>query len=1353
MAQSTKPSGLKITRKNSKFTASWKIPKGGYDDGQNADYNINQGAWKDLTNAKTANKKTFTIDLSDYYPSDNKTTKIKKVSVRVQGNSKGASTVSDWSVKSFEIEEPKKPSVSTSTGEYSTSFKWLVHDKDNDKFWFSKVEWESVLYRDSSETGGKNISFKADKNAKGQGYVSGTKLSGSSTKSDFSKTITEDGGILGDGHSYTRWFRIKALGPAGDSEWVYEKHTYALPTVATIDGNKTKVSKSRDELNYKCNVFFNTNIGIKRPAEKVEIKYLMTVPGLGLSCPSGASWTTAATPVINKNINDKEKYSKVVDNSGGTTFYIGDTLDPDQCLFFRADVTHDTKTTPGKPYLARINDVPGVMYDPEDLDVQANVSEHTAIVSATNKSQVPDSRLAVTYEDTRTNTIQYLGIIDHNESSTIIKYPETDQSPNFGVMAFAGEVTEGSGQYWMTNDTTVQSGKVYYEAVLLDTDVVYEGKANVFPYLGPYTETLSHVLEFTPLRGTILDFSIVLGETGTTVHVSFNAGESASRMAHFAYNDTATLIEITYDGNKTFSDIQAVSKINSSEKLTVSVSYNTKYPDEGSFTGIYNPVKNIASGANPKALGYYETYDVPTYSIDPIMKSNVIWKGGEIITAPKNIKAERYDQIPGTIRVTWDWSWNEANAIELSWADHIDAWESTDQPSTYNVTKLYSSSWNISGLETGKEWYVRGRYMAGLGEASSFGMYSDIITVDLKSAPLTPTITLTPSTITEDGETTASWVYSTTDGTRQASAELVEVITNDVTGEREYKQINNAQILTAQYYTISAADQEWHAGETHDIAVKVMSESGMASDYYSDPDTVTVAERATCIISDTSLEKYTEHTTDEQGQDVYEVVDALRDMPITVKVISGYEASTDTSVDSSKTYYSRTDTKEYEYEAIIDPQGNPKEQGWYELNNGNYILTNDEEVSVSKSYFVRNGDPEYVYSSIANPSGNPSESNYYEEVLVDEGNKITLVISRAESYDVDRPDETHYGVFEDETVTLLYRHEKGLFTITNDDLIGNLDDGARYNLTATVQDGLGQTSEPSVIEFTVHWAHQAVPPTVSVSILQEEAIAVLTPIAPAEQEDILHYDTKAMFPASGTDGKIYISDDNGTLYRWDGSEYVENTDVCDIYRLSVDKPELIYKGAEFGTTYVDPYPTIGEYGGHRFVTRTINGDYITGDAVKGDFAWTNTSKEDGDIFETHSNIIDFAYGRAYVLYEVGISNSWSKDFKETKYLGGHVQGDWNRGVTRTGSINVTAVSDYDQDLVRTMRELAAYPGICHVRSKDGSSYSADVQINETYEYTRAPRFNKYSLSITRIDSETYDGMTYEEWEESHNQES
>jgi hypothetical protein len=316
----------------------------------------------------------------------------------------------------------------------------------------------------------------------------------------------------------------------------------------------------------------------------------------------------------------------------------------------------------------------------------------------------------------------------------------------------------------------------------------------------------------------------------------------------------------------------------------------------------------------------------------------------------------------------------------------------------------------------------------------------------------------------------------------------------------------------------------------------------------------------------------------------------------------------------------------------------------------------------------------------------------------DEGGTTRVVIERAEDYHIDRPDETTFNGFEGETIAIYSQTGESAITISNDDLIGHLDDGASYRLIATIQDGLGQSAEIAQ-DFEVHWTHQALTPTASVSMDNANMVAQLTPTAPTG---------------------------------------AANTDVCDIYRLSADRPELIYPDAAFGTTYVDPYPTLGEMGGYRFVLRTANGDYITAEDT---LAWMDVSAS----LDAGANIIDFGTGRVLLEYNTDLSHNWSKDFKETKYLGGSIQGDWNPAVSRTGTINTVVTAD-NTETIEIMRRLATYAGICHVRTKDGSSYAADVQVSESYAQDNAHRIVSFNLSITRIDPDGYDGMTLAEWE-------
>lgn len=577
------------------------------------------------------------------------------------------------------------------------------------------------------------------------------------------------------------------------------------------------------------------------------------------------------------------------------------------------------------------------------------------------------------------------------------------------------------------------------------------------------------------------------------------------------------------------------------------------------------------------------------------MQSGIVKSAGDVPVAPANVSLAMTD-IPGTIKVTFDWSWAAATNAELSWADHDDAWNSTDEPSTYVISNIHAAEWNISGLETGKKWYVRVRLSSNTGDSTTYGAYSDIQEIDLASAPAIPVLGLSTNVITADGKVTASWGFVSGDGTAQAFAELAEVSGNT------YTPIAHAQ--TAQYITLDAAEMGWTAGETHVFAVRVVSASGQESAGWSDPVYLTIADPVTASIAETSLVR---QTIIDDGAS--RTVNVLTQMPLMITV----------------------------------------------------------------------------------------------EGAGDNGTTI-VAVERAESYHVSRPDETDFNGFEGETIALCTYTGEDQISIDIKDLLGCLDDGASYRIVAVVQDGFGQSAEDSV-EFEVHWAHQAIKPDAKIIPDDSQLVTYLKPIAPA-----------------------------GAL----------ETDVCDIYRLSVDKPELIYPNAVFGQTYVDPYPAIGVLGGHRFVFKTASGDYIT---EGNEFAWVDTMAGDyGDMINCDANVIDFGSGKVALEYNIDLSNQWKKDFKETAYLGGSVQGDWNTAVSRTGSISGAVVYTDDPEMIEAMRRLAVYPGICHVRTKDGSSYSADVQVSESYSQDTAHEVVSFSLAITRVDPEGYDGMTLEEWE-------
>lgn len=623
-------------------------------------------------------------------------------------------------------------------------------------------------------------------------------------------------------------------------------------------------------------------------------------------------------------------------------------------------------------------------------------------------------------------------------------------------------------------------------------------------------------------------------------------------------------------------------------------------------------------------VGYYTNVTpsggVSSYSVDILMESEPV-RSGAILRRPPTITAVPAS-ISGTITVSWSGGYENNNSTEISWADHIDAWESTDEPSSYTVPGANLSQWNISGLETGKMWYIRARSIITVGDNTTTTAWSDIVPVDLASAPARPVLVLSAYRVTETGKFTASWVYSTTDGTPQGAAVLADVTIVD--GEPVYTPI--AEVTSEQQITLSVVDLGWQAGETHTLAITTKSASGKPSEW-SIGLQVDVALPLTCAITASSLIAET-ITVDEESR----TTASLKEMPLTITITGAGE-----------------------------------------------------------------------------------------------GGSTSLAIVRAADYYLDRPDEDTFNGYQDETIVLFEQSGSDPIEISADDaeaLIGHLDDGASYKIIATVTDGLGQKataesitladgtdstlldSEPT--NFEVHWSHQAKIPSGTVQI--ENNMAKLTPVAPEETED------------------------------WQLAE----GDRCDIYRLSVDKPVLLYPDAVFGTTYVDPYPALGEFGGHRFVFKSEDGDYITED---NQFAWYDTHEDEGDIVESDYNIIEWATGQVQLRLNIDLSHSWEKDFKETKYLGGSIQGDWNPAVGRDGSVKGTAIVSNDADTIEAMRRLATYPGICHIRTKDGSSFAANVDVSEDSTQDKAHKTAEYNLKITAVQPEGFDGLTLEEYNE------
>ena len=659
-------------------------------------------------------------------------------------------------------------------------------------------------------------------------------------------------------------------------------------------------------------------------------------------------------------------------------------------------------------------------------------------------------------------------------------------------------------------------------------------------------------------------------------------------------------------------------------------------------------VKAFVANYSPASPSATEPTHYIVTDIDGVgrMESDLNWDGGSVPLPPKVSVIKVNDT---TAQIGWTWSWTDSTSAELSWANHEDAWESTDEPQTYTVNGTNASRWNIANLDIGT-WYFRVRLLRIVGEATAYGTYSSTYVLKLSSSPDTPSLVLSDGVISKTGSVTCYWAYVSTDGTAQMYAEVCEAF-------YEYSEVENpsrspfdsgyyelvdgkyvrstdtsvdssktyympsgsitygdpiGSTNTSQHITISAEDQGWDSNETHNLAVRVIAASGEPSEGWSAPVPVTIAEEIVAEITDTSLVEESETITEPGHDPVTRTFTSLKSLPMTATAIGAGVGGT-----------------------------------------------------------------------------------------------TTYIIERAKAFHMDRPDGSSYDGYEGETVFIANQNGEDTITIRQEDLLGYLDDNAVYRLIAIVKDTYGQTSQDS-IEFEVHWTHQAVIPEATVTLDRETNVTMITTNIPNAYEE---------------------------------------GDTCDIYRLSADAPELIVKDAEFGTKYVDPYPAFGEFGGIRVVYKTFNGDYVTDDNI---IAWTEfeASEDPNYKHDLFGIVIDFDDDRLILPYNVSLNNSWSKDFTKTKYLGGSIQGDWNPAVEKETSASTVIPIQVEPDKMELLRKLAVYPGICHVRTPDGSSYTANIEVKDDREEKWVPRLSKVSLTIQRVDAEGFDGMTYDEWIES-----
>lgn len=714
----------------------------------------------------------------------------------------------------------------------------------------------------------------------------------------------------------------------------------------------------------------------------------------------------------------------------------------------------------------------------------------------------------------------------------------------------------------------------------------------------------------------------------------------------------------------------------------------------------------------------YEGLSAPVdvYSLNELMRSPATYEGGEVPVSPTNVKAEKVPDKDGTVQVTWDIPWLEATGAEISWADHDDAWYSTDGPTTYTVESTKLPRLNVTGLEVGKIWYfcVRLYKQSESGEVI-YGAPSPLTSCDLAEAPAIPILELSPDVTSVDKMVKASWVYTSFDHSAQKSAEIGEIIE----GRAEPRVIPSLNPKTEQFVDFTPSELGWPTGSEHILAVRVHSQSGKDS-AWSEGVSLGISEPPTCKIVDTSLEKMTIAEKTEL---------ALRELPMKVKIEGSNE---DDNIRVQIRRYDdfaveRPDDSEY-IGYLNDPiVSKNKEDG------DEYIEITAEDLKRVGTQFDDGGKYALI-TEVIDKSGQVA-SNLNEEgdefLIPDpEITKGTPYLEHTTDVNIDDT-KSYYTVASTQVVSPVvedidtyYELIDGIFSLTGD---VELDlSKTYYTLTETIVSSPSQAQISTYYEkkynpapvyeyFTVNWEHQAIEPTATVTMVDN---------------DVAKISIGAPNPPEGSDWEL------------------EEGDHIDIYRLSAGKPQLIYSNAEFNTEYADPYPTIGKRGGYRIVFVTSNGDYIISDEDGERADWLDVT-ENAHI-DTRFQYIDFDDDRVIFKFNVKFSNSWKKNFTLTHYLSGKVEGDWLAGTEHTNNISGVTIDDLVDDDIEdgtldSLYDLAEYSNMCHIRTIEGFNYCANIEVSENSEYGHSEHPHDVTLNVTEVSNPEYDAIPWKKW--------
>ena len=174
------------------------------------------------------------------------------------------------------------------------------------------------------------------------------------------------------------------------------------------------------------------------------------------------------------------------------------------------------------------------------------------------------------------------------------------------------------------------------------------------------------------------------------------------------------------------------------------------------------------------------------------------WSGDSTTkpNAPTGIKTCRAES-ETSVYLAWD-AVENATSYDLEYSEKREYLEGSNQTSTQ--TGIKSTSYILSGLESGKEYFFRLRAVNSQGESG----WTSVVSVIVGTEPAAPTTWSSTTTVITGETLTLYWVHNSEDGSAQTKAKI-ELTIDGVTSYREIDTASEEEDKKTMHYAVGTS--------------------------------------------------------------------------------------------------------------------------------------------------------------------------------------------------------------------------------------------------------------------------------------------------------------------------------------------------------------------------------------------------------------------------------------------------------------------------------------------------------------------------------------------------------------------